>query len=1302
MNIVFYRFKVYVKLFLGVLFLIISLASYSNAGINDYCSSPPFLTGYISPNVLFVVDVSGSMSGSSYNPSSTGNGWCDTKYEICTRKSTGNEEGYFTPNRIYRFRKNRYTYWWGDVWDGYWEDPDSIQKDIPSECPSSFRDISNMNEYTGACLNFIYMSRMDLIRWAVTGGKPDSCGQSYCGSNPDCTTGNDAPKYCDFEMYNSSGDKLSCDSYGCVLKCGYLISGTTHKRTKVKVPWSRIKQALIFRFENSDRRPRLGAMLYSNKGIRNDKVYIGDFKDSNSIDVSHPYKNFSTTINYETPRHGTPTAPAMWDAYHYFEQLDPSYGGFEPQSGTSDKWRNPMYQCFDKNNDGECESDEFKLIPCAKNFIVLMTDGQWNVGGKPTPYLTCTIKTGYETYSADPVVPAYYLHKKGFVNKKTNIYSRVSSIYSIGLWLGGTGERSLKNIAMYGSFDVNHGKWPGDLTGYPWNVCWVDDCSVYEDEDGRGSPCTPLPPSSPDWDKNGDGIPDTFFSAKSASEIADALKNAFRDILKRISSGGATSVLTSSGESGANIVKALFYPKEYFDNQTEVDWTGKLYNLWFYLGPFTQNVREDTANNICVGEKCLNLKEDNVLDIYFNDSTGSVEVKVCPDLNGDGKIDTYTDASGAVVDESTYCKVESLSDIKPLWEAGKVLWSTSPDDRVIFTGLNLDNNSAIDINDSFSTKYDKELEPYLDTDNITFADDIINYIRGYDISGFRSRKATIGTTSGVWKLGDIVYSTPKIATYSPFTPLNAYYKDYGDKSYKAFLDSLNYDNLSMVFVGANDGMLHAFRMGELSFPGGGMLAALKKPKGGYGSEAWAFIPKNILPYLKYYMDKNYCHLYYVDLTPYIFDASINGTPDETKSASSWRRILVGGLRFGGACGDNVTGAVTPPNDTGKVPAGVGMSSYFALDITDPENPKLLWEFTDKDLGFTTTGPAIIHIPYKKADGSDDNTKNGYWYVAFASGPDNYDGSVHRPLYMYVLNLKDGTLLRKLQLSGNGKLLGNIDAFAGRMVGSQTDLGVNYSDDAFYFGYTYNDSGVWKGGVVRAATGDDNDVDDWTVSKLISDIGPVTASIAHIEDTKNGNLWLFFGEGRYFTKSDDPDGLRHLYGIKDPCYSAGKLPLTCTKSVSFDELTDVTDNPSANISSPGWYITLQGKDSTYNAERLITDPIVNPVNGWVFFTTFRPTGDICGFGGDTYEWAVGYANGGKAYNLAGSIFLQTSTGTITKINLSQAFSDNTAATSYGRKIATPVKGNPPLAIGGTILVPPPPLEKIIHWRQGFVK
>ena len=58
--------------------------------------------------------------------------------------------------------------------------------------------------------------------------------------------------------------------------------------------------------------------------------------------------------------------------------------------------------------------------------------------------------------------------------------------------------------------------------------------------------------------------------------------------------------------------------------------------------------------------------------------------------------------------------------------------------------------------------------------------------------------------------------------------------------------------------------------------------------------------------------------------------------------------------------------------------GLGYSSYFALDVTTPNDPQVLWEFSHPDLGFSTSEPAIVRIG--------NANQNGKWFAVFASGP----------------------------------------------------------------------------------------------------------------------------------------------------------------------------------------------------------------------------------------------------------------------------------------------------------------------------
>ncbi|WP_372527572.1 pilus assembly protein [Piscinibacter sp.] len=192
-------------------------------------------------------------------------------------------------------------------------------------------------------------------------------------------------------------------------------------------------------------------------------------------------------------------------------------------------------------------------------------------------------------------------------------------------------------------------------------------------------------------------------------------------------------------------------------------------------------------------------------------------------------------------------------------------------------------------------------------------------------------------------LGDIVNATPVYVKKPPFA--------YQDSGYSAFV-SANASRTAMVYVGANDGMLHAFNATT-------------------GAELWAYVPSMVMSNMYLLADKQYStkHRFYVDGAPTVSDV-FDGT--------NWRSILVGGLNAGGR-------------------------GYYALDVTDPATPIALWEIssaTDNDLGLTFGNPVIT------------KNKAGTWVAAFTSGYNNVSpGSGNG--YLYVRNALTGVSIDKI-------------------------------------------------------------------------------------------------------------------------------------------------------------------------------------------------------------------------------------------------------------------------------------------------
>lgn len=176
---------------------------------------------------------------------------------------------------------------------------------------------------------------------------------------------------------------------------------------------------------------------------------------------------------------------------------------------------------------------------------------------------------------------------------------------------------------LYGSFDNRARTWPANLNGYPNDTCDMDDCG----KNGSGSPSEPLPKSSPDWDKDGDGNPDTFYSAVNALEIKDKLLVAVLSILQQTASWTADSVFASGKGSGANLVQAIFYQQRSYGT-TDLSWTGSLKNLWYYIDPMLSNatIREDTSS-----PKVLNLSNDYIIEFFFDEIDYTTKAKLFSD-----------------------------------------------------------------------------------------------------------------------------------------------------------------------------------------------------------------------------------------------------------------------------------------------------------------------------------------------------------------------------------------------------------------------------------------------------------------------------------------------------------------------------------------------------------------------------------------------------------------------------------------------------------------------------------------------
>jgi len=881
-----------------------------------------------------------------------------------------------------------------------------------------------------------------------------------------------------------------------------------------------------------------------------------------------------------------------------------------------------------------------------------------------------------------------------------------------------------------------------------------------------------------------------LYQAVDPAALDASLRDAFRDISGGAASGTAASILSNSEGSGANILQAVFFPKKDFVEETSANWIGEMQNLWYFVDPYIGNssVREDTgyteANRAANVDHVMNLVSDYVAEFYFDAETNDTKARLKKDTDGNGTGDVLvTSADEPDRITATVPGIVPADSVASIWRAGKLLWdrdlSANPQ-RVLYTYMYGATATGCSgpftkttlfnlLTFNWATESDDNkcvLQKYLAATSQDEAKNIIRYIHGYDTQTDgspivinakevrdRSVKLTAGGPEKVWKLGDIVSSTPRVQSSGK---LNNYHLEpsagYADTSYAnddaktGYANSTDYKSRGMVYAGANDGMLHAFKLGTLTVKSQGAVKAVLSGTN-LGEEQWAFIPRNVLPYLKYLADPAYSHLYLVDGSTKIVDASVGYDVDtsvaafdgavcaadtywdckKVASTTSWRTILIGSMGIGGASRLTSDATCTDKVATGscvKSPLeDAGFSSYYALDVTNPASPQFLWDFSDPSMGYSTTGAAVARIAYTDAAGKPYRESNGRWYAVIGNGPTGpidtathqFLGNSDKNLKIFVLDLKLGPK-SGFQFEHDSTL---VNAFAGSLADATIDTDRwkkisdgFYSDDALYFGYSQCTANcataepTWNGGVARLLTHENPDPAQWELTQLISNTGPVTSSIGRLQDRRNHKLWLYFGTGRYFFKEDDKSSLaRKLIGVKDPCYKGNDDIVAptgdaCRTIIDFSSGTGFVDQStiSATAVDKGWYITLDAENvpnAGYAAERSITDPVAM-TNGAVFFTTFKPSVDICNFGGHSFMWGVKYDTGGVAPSsaLKAKALVQVSTGSFEEVDLSTALT-----AEEGRKMGTPMVGKPPND-------PPPivspavnkPLKRVIHIRE----
>lgn len=434
-------------------------------------------------------------------------------------------------------------------------------------------------------------------------------------------------------------------------------------------------------------------------------------------------------------------------------------------------------------------------------------------------------------------------------------------------------------------------------------------------------------------------------------------------------------------------------------------------------------------------------------------------------------------------------------------------------------------------------------------------------------------------------LGDIIGSTPEISS-----PLD----DFGYGSTLSGSDATDYQsflagkasNVPMVYVGANDGMFHAFNGNTASG----------------GREEFAFIPNAALRRIGALASSRYDHRYYVDGPVTVADTKLGG---------SWGTVVVG---------------------TG----GAGTRTAFAIDVTRPTTvgaADVLWEINDSvdaDMGFTLGKAQVLPVT------------GGRWVALVPNGYNS--GSENAALF--VIDIDDGQILKKLvpndgSVEANG--LGNIvaldndgDGFADSVYGGDL-LG-----NVWKFDLSSASPSSWNvalgGNPLFTAT------DSAGVPQAITGGFDVTTGPGGNNMLLFGTGRFFVNGDNAVAITHQVETFYSVLDDGTPV-SGGRSDLAVQTIASEQTVSVPNPNPPpANITGTirnitqqnvnfatqrGWLIDLVVGATTPKGERFIGNPRVQ--NGKVFFTTFEPQGDACTPGGKNFLYGLDAITGGAALN-----------------------------------------------------------------------
>lgn len=458
-------------------------------------------------------------------------------------------------------------------------------------------------------------------------------------------------------------------------------------------------------------------------------------------------------------------------------------------------------------------------------------------------------------------------------------------------------------------------------------------------------------------------------------------------------------------------------------------------------------------------------------------------------------------------------------------------------------------------------------------------------------------------------LGDMIASKPVTVRGARY--LSSYAERLHPGSKYADFVKLQQKRAPRVYVGANDGMLHGFDASS-------------------GQEAFAFVPTAVFPKLHKLTGKNYQgahHQFYVDGSPVVADVYIAG---------AWRTVLVGTLRAGG-------------------------KGLFALDVTDPAEIKLLWEFHDSSipssnnvrLGYSFPQPTIARL------------HNGKWAVVTGNGYDGTNKDSGKAALL-IIDMETGKLTKSLEVTGEKGVANGLStpkladfnadgvadfAYAGDLQGNLWRFNLTPEDMVAPYTRQENETNT-------AEIGFKVSYSNKPIFKAVTDTGarqPITAAPSIIRHPTLHGYLVVFGTGKYFEEGDK-DGsstTQSIYGIWDTDTlnpNGGLQPASLVRrqlqaqSMNATLESEVTGRDARLLSMNGvqWAIppspttpqwTDEGGlkygwffDLPLNSEMMVENMVT--LGRTLFFQTLVPNADPCSAGVETWTYAINPQTGGR--------------------------------------------------------------------------